>query len=333
MNRYKLLYHNLLLIMLLTSSFVSARTITDMADRTLEIPEKINRILTYDAKTTIFIFSVGSEKLCAKTSIPGSNQHRYIHPSYNSLPEVDIKNIEEVLQVNPQIIIAGSYPSQNNLSRINQLQERTHIPVIMIDLSIHNTAKTYEFLGELLQMKDECKKRIDFINKTMSRIKPITIGEKPGIYYTIGQSGLMTDPSGSKHTEIIDFLKLNNVADVKIPTGGHAKVNMEQVLLWNPEYIFCAGFKGNKNAYDAIKSEARWQSIHAVKSNKVFKVPSEPFGWLDHPPSVNRIPGLIWLHSVTSHPSVDIKKEICEFYELFYHYTLNDNEYLSLFVD
>ena len=81
----------------------------------------------------------------------------------------------------------------------------------------------------------------------------------------------MTDPSGSKHTEVLDYMKIPNVAEVPIPTGGHAKVNLEQVLIWNPEVIFCVDFRGDKNAYKTITTDNRWENIAAVKNDKIYK--------------------------------------------------------------
>ena len=151
-------------------------------------------------------------------------------------------------------------------------------------------------------------------------------------YYSLGPTGLMTDPAGSKHTEVLDYMKVSNAAKVEIPSGGHAKVNMEQVLLWNPMYIFTSSFRGNESAYNTIVSDLKWSTINAVKNKNVYKVPSQPMGWFDHPPSINRIPGIIWLSSIFyNYPNDAVEQGIKEFYRLFYKYSLSESDYKSLF--
>jgi iron complex transport system substrate-binding protein len=38
-----------------------------------------------------------------------------------------------------------------------------------------------------------------------------------------------------------------------------------------------------------------WRLLRAVRDRHAFVVPSMPFGWLDEPPSINRLLGLAWL--------------------------------------
>lgn len=326
----------LLTIYLFCLSHLSAKTITDMAGRSVNIPDKIERILPYDAKSSILLFPVAYEKMVAKAFLPGSKKNQYISDKYNLMPEVDIKNIELVLASNPQIIIAGAYISSANLERFEKLEKRTHIPVVIIDLSINKIDLTYEFIATLLDQNEQSFRCAEFV-KSVYRQTEKLLAQHPvkdiSVYYSIGGSGLMTDPAGSKHTEVLDYLKLDNAAKVAIPTGGHANVNMEQVLQWNPDYIFAAGFKADKNAYATITSSSMWSNISAVSNNKVYKVPTQPFGWFDHPPSVNRLPGIIWLSEIFYQlPQEEAKKQIVEFYKLFFLYDLSDQEYKSLFL-
>lgn len=64
---------------------------------------------------------------------------------------------------------------------------------------------------------------------------------------------------------------------------------MEQVLYWNPDYIFTTDFKKQTSAFSKIKAGGQWQNISAVKAGRVYEVPSVPLGWIDNPPLINRI--------------------------------------------
>ena len=250
------------------------------------------------------------------------------------MTEVDIENLEEVLSVMPEVIIAGIYSGEKQFDSFEKLQKRLKIPVILVDMSIDKLDATYAFLGKVLGNEQVCKNLSVYLSSIYTQINTF-IKSKPvlGIsaYYTIGPTGLMTDPAGSKHTEVLDIMKITTASKVDIPSGGHAKVNMEQVLVWNPDYIFAAGFKGGNNAYNSIKSNQLWSGIKAVKNNRVYIVPNQPFGWFDHPPSINRISGLIWLCEIFyGQDSKSTKMKITDFYKLFYHYQLSEQQYLQL---
>ena len=47
------------------------------------------------------------------------------------------------------------------------------------------------------------------------------------------------------------------------------------------------------------------------KMDTVFLIPNNPFGWLDSPPSVNRLLGVRWVsHLVSGKPIAEFAKEV-----------------------
>jgi iron complex transport system substrate-binding protein len=89
------------------------------------------------------------------------------------------------------------------------------------------------------------------------------------------------------------------------------------------------------NCYEKIKADPKWKTIKAIQDNKVYAVPSGPFNWFDRPPSVNRVLGLKWLGNLL-YPEVydyDIAEEVREFYKMFYHYDLTDEDIEFLLKD
>jgi len=323
----------ILVLGIITWQSLFSKTITDMAGRTVIVPETIDRVFPYDPKTSILIFPIIGEKMVATSMLPGKKDFTYISKAYTGLPEVDVKNIEEVVTYLPQVIIAGFYTKNDKNGMVFSLGKRLNIPVVLIDLSIDKMDQTYLFLGELF--KKDSKPYVVFLQSMYNNIALLQKSHSPitaTVYYTLGASGLLTDPSGSKHTEVFDYLKIPNAAKVEIPSAGHAQVNLEQVLLWNPDYIFTSAFRGENNAYLLMTTDAKWKSIGAVKNNKMYKVPTQPMGWFDHPPSVNRVPGLLWLCELFYNAGADpTRNKICAFYSLFYQYNLSSAEYSLLF--
>jgi len=318
---------------IIASHSLYSKTITDMLGRSVVLPEKLEKVFPYDTKTNIIVWPIIRQKIIATALLPGKKDFKYISKDYASIPEVDVRNIEEVLAYAPQLIIAGFYNKNDKIENALKLGEKLGIPVILIDLSIDNMDKTYLFLGTLFMV--DSKPYVDYLITVYKNIERYKTASKPidaTVYFTLGSTGLTTDPSGSKHTEVFDYLKIPNAAKVDIPSGGHAQVSLEQVLLWNPDYIFTSAFKGQNSAYSTITKDTKWQSIKAVKLNKVYKIPTEPMGWFDHPPSVNRIPGILWLCEIFYNANAnETQRMICKFYSLFYQYDLSIDEYHLLF--
>ena len=48
----------------------------------------------------------------------------------------------------------------------------------------------------------------------------------------------------------------------------------------------------------AARQDPLWQATPALRANRLHVSPSLPFGWVDFPPSVNRLMGLWWLGTI-----------------------------------
>jgi iron complex transport system substrate-binding protein len=52
---------------------------------------------------------------------------------------------------------------------------------------------------------------------------------------------------------------------------------------------------GNPAMQDSIERNEAWKAVRAVREGNVLVAPSLPFGWIEEPPSINRLLGLAWL--------------------------------------
>jgi hypothetical protein len=52
------------------------------------------------------------------------------------------------------------------------------------------------------------------------------------------------------------------------------------------------------SALKRSRDDPSWASVKAVRDGRVHLSPKMPFGWVDFPPSVNRLIGLWWLAKV-----------------------------------
>ena len=81
-----------------------------------------------------------------------------------------------------------------------------------------------------------------------------------------------------------------------------------------------------------MKTKPGWDQVKAVTLGKVFLAPNLPWGWIDAPPSLNRLIGLRWLLA-TFYPAeagVDLRAATRAFYDLFYGVKLDDAQLARL---
>ena len=310
-----------------------ARQVTDMAGRTVTIPDNISRVVPYDNKTNVLLYPIAKEKMIVKARAKVSPDLKYITKDFLRLKEIDTRNAEEVLRINPDLIIVGAFvDNKNGLNSYIEFSEKINIPLIIVDLELTRLDKTYAFLGELFDCNEKAAEYVIYIQSVYTDIKNLGDKKTEGKAYLANETnGLRTAPYGSRHAQIFDIMNIENVAHTKLNTDGFGIVSMEQVLIWNPGYIFCLG-KGENGPYRTILKSALWRNINAVQNHKVYIIPSEPYPWFDMPPSINRLAGLIWFFNIFyDQPPEVTKNKVEEFYRLFYNYSLNDEEYEKLF--
>jgi len=75
-----------------------------------------------------------------------------------------------------------------------------------------------------------------------------------------------------------------------------------------------------------VRSDPQWAEVSAVRAGRVHLSPKLPFGWIDFPPSVNRLIGLWWLGKMLypEHFPEDMSTLTRDFYTRFYHVMPSD---------
>ena len=162
------------------------------------------------------------------------------------------------------------------------------------------------------------------MNDTMDQVEA-----RRSVMYCTQEDGLNVLARNSYHSQVLDRM-CENVAVLEDPSsqGSGNEVNLEQMMLWDPEVIlFAPG-----SYYDYVAEDPAWATLQAIRKGHYYEVPSGPYNWMGQPPSSNRILGILWLAQLL-YPDLadyDMKAKTMEYYELFYHCTLTEEQYESL---
>lgn len=314
----------------------ATREVTDMAGRKMVVPSVIRRIYV-NKPGSVLMYAVAPDMLVSRSLWLTDNTKRYFKSSYLQLPYVD-GSVEEIVRLKPDIIISSFNINPKTKDEANRLSQKIGIPVFMVPIDMGMYEQTFKALGELLNRKEQTGRMRAFLHTYFDGIalksKQIPEKQRVRVYYAEGERGLNTDPSASFHSQILDVVGAINVAQVAVASGqGMSAVSMEQLLLWNPEVVLVwTGMGSSMSTMHAIQNDNLWATVRAVKNKKLYQIPFMPFGWFDRPPSTNRIMGAIWT-AQQLYPGIyhyDLKKVTREYFDIFYHYKLTDEELAAL---
>lgn len=323
----------------------TTREFTDMAGRTVEIPNEVNTVMVTSPVGQIAIYTIAPEKLAGWVYELSDNEKKFIDSKYHDLPVLggnygggNVLNPEVVVKTQPDVLLDIGQISDSTVEDLDDLQDQTGVPVLAVGLDMdlngdNNISETYKMLGDILGEEERANELATYSQEVLDEVKEkastIKDEDKVNIYYAEGPEGLQTEGQGSTHAQVITMIGANNVADIEDVGGaGQAEVSLEQVIKWNPDAIVMSS-KATE-LYNSFEegNEDKWSSIKAVSDGKYYIIPDSPFNWFDRPPSVNRLIGVKWFGNLI-YPDVydyDMVEETKEFYKLFYHYDLSDEE-------
>lgn len=231
-----------------------------------------------------------------------------------------------VLAAKPDAIIDLGSIGDTYVSLADRVQAQTGIPYLLIDGRFANTPAAVQLLGEILGVEERADVIARYAEATFAAVDDVLAkvpeAERPRVYLARGADGLETGLRGSINPEIIERVGGINVADAGGDRQGIAQVQLEQILLWNPAVIVT----WDANFAQAVVHDPAWSGVEAVRAGRVLMSPALPFGWIDRPPSLNRLIGLRWLTAALypEAPPVDLRAETRDFYRLFYRVELDD---------
>ena len=316
------------------------REITDMAGRKVTVPaaEDIESVFSTGPVAAIFMYMVAPDKLLGWNYELNDVEKSIILEKCHDLPNFgmgDAINYEAVIAANPTIALNCGKINDAMVSDCDALSKSLGIPVIAVDNELNNSAEAFRFMGELLGVEDHAEELAEYSEKIFTDIASladIPEDEKVSVYFGNGEDSLETAPRGSQHAQILDAVNVTNVADLELGDGSRVQISAEQLLAWNPDVIVVNGEpkadKSGNSAAEDILSNPDYASLKAVQDNKVYGTPNAPFSWGDRPAGPNRLIGMRWLSAVVypEYIKCDVNEEIREFFNLFYHVDLSDEQ-------
>ena len=346
-------FYALLLILVLLSALpqtAPARTLTftDDAGRSHTLPHPVARVYATSPTSIVPMYMLAPELLAGWCTPISGPEQRFIPEKYLHLPILGGRyglkgtmNPEVVLKAKPDLIVtASAREPEKAVADAERLQRQLRIPVLVLDGRLESIPKMFRTLGAALNRQERAEKLALYaqrlLDETKERVADIPPERRLRVYYAEGPRALHTDPRGSWHTQVLDFVQAINVAEGGDRSEyGRTPVSLEQVLVWKPDLILInddAGTQGD--VMGLVRQSPAWGKVKAVRENRVYALPHGPFNWFDRPPSANRLGGILWLRHLLYPERFpgDFDAAVREFFALFYQRDLSeeDLDYLHL---
>lgn len=313
---------------------------TDSCGREVEIPAHIQKVAPSGSVAQMILYAVAPDKLACWAGKLGDEQKHYIKDDCEALPVTgqfygkgDL-NMEALIEAAPDVIIDLGDKKKSAKEDLDNIQQQTGIPTIFIEATVDSYGEMFRTLGKLLENEEQGEKLAAYTENVYQDAEKARaqIGEenKLRVMFGTGETGLDCNAKGSIHCGVLEAVGVENAIEVAELSnkGGGNTVTMEEVLAADPDVIlFDAG-----GPYEKVKDDPYWSGLNAIANGKYYEIPYGPYHFLASPPSINQIIGIKWLGNLL-YPELypyDMVKELQDFYELFWHYELSEDEAKAL---
>jgi iron complex transport system substrate-binding protein len=315
---------------LLAPRVARAATVTDDAGRSVAIPDRVHHVFPAGLPAAILLYTLAPERLLGWPGANGPEICAYLIPEICSKPSLgrltsrdNNVDLGSLTVRKPDLILDVGSTGPRFAALADSVQKQTGIPYALLDGRVLSLSTSYEKLGRLIGREIDGADFADYCNQTLgvvtNSIAFVTADKRPKIYYARGANGLTTGLGGASQMESIELLARNAAGS---SNGGLADVTVEQVRRWEPDVILAT----DPDFAARVRDDSTWAPVKAVHDRRVHLMPRFPFGWVDAPPSANRLLGLWWLGKLfyPDYFKDDIRELTRDFYKKFYHVTPSD---------
>ena len=267
-------------------------TVVDATGRSIEVPDHLTRVLPAGPPAAILLAAIAPDLMLGWTSPVSGNARALLSPEAARLPQVprltgrdDVT--DKIVALKPDLILdyGTIAPRYSDLAKATQ--QRTGIPTVLLDGSLAEVPRVFRLLGSILHREDRAETLAKFTEALLAAPKKLDASLR--VVCARGPDGLTFVAPRTDLAE--SFTRAGWQLVVPPGQGPSRPASLDDFRALDPDVIV---FTDPAMRATLAQSEA-WRSLRAVRDGHAFVAPDMPFGWLDEPPSINRLLGLAWL--------------------------------------
>ncbi|MBN2305742.1 MAG: ABC transporter substrate-binding protein [Anaerolineae bacterium] len=310
--------------------------VADQGGVTVEVPQPVRGIASAYGVATYYAYTLGAgERLLAASYIgvrgPAvQDAMRRVDPNFDAvmnaisaLNQNEI-NLEEVAALHPGLILTSA--------RTQWLDAAAElgIPILRFEGETPERLKeSMTLIGAVLgpNAAYRAAQFNAYYDAMLAQIanQTDTIEATTTVYFS-GTEPLRTASGDMYQTAMVEAAGGESVS--KELTGYWNDVNLEQVVVWNPDVIFVPTYGGA--TVEAITESDEWAVVPAVEAGRVYQLPQFISPW--DTPLPDSILGIMWMAETLYPDQVDLgcEAEVEFFYNMFYDYAILAEEVQGL---
>lgn len=266
------------------------RTITDSLGRQVELPATVEKIvplgntprmITYLglADKVVGIGGMNADNVTPVTAYAYANQDKWANVPLVGTDAAGATDYypEQIISVQPDVILC-SYTAE----LADEIQTKTGIPVVAVPMGTLFAADYEEalrLLGDVCGVKDRAEEVISYINGSLNDLKTRTAGvpdaDKPTV---LGAAATFKGAHGIEgvYTQYAVFTAIDakDVTEGISNKSGGVLIDKEQVLGWNPQYIFFDSGGIGLVENDYRENPDFYAHLIAVQNGNLYQYPS-----------------------------------------------------------
>ncbi|HVC59869.1 MAG TPA: ABC transporter substrate-binding protein [Acetobacteraceae bacterium] len=282
----------LLLLLLLWSGIASAAEVVDATGRSVQVPDHVARVLPAGPPAAVLLAAIAPDLMLGWPSPVSNDARALLRPAAARLPQIprltgrdDV--IGKIMALKPDLILDYGTVSPHYAAIARTTQEKTGVPTILLDGSLADIPRVVRLLGHILHRAGRADTIAAFAEAVLAL--PATQEAHPRVLYARGTSGLTVAAPGTGVTEV--FARLGWQVVAPDGQGTFRPSSIDAIRTLDPDILIFS----DPAMHETVLHDDAWQTVRAVRDGHVLVAPSLPFGWIEDPPSINRLLGLAWL--------------------------------------
>ncbi len=297
------------------------RRLRDATGRETLLPARIARVFPAGPPASILLWSVAPDRLAGWPGrAPGPAERAFLPPAAADLPELprltgrDAEaGIAALRRDRPDLVLDYGATGPAYVALAERVRAETGLPTLLLDGSLARIPQTYRLLGEAFDRQATAAAAAAMAERVLAGAEAcaarLRVTGRPRVLHLRGPQGMEAAMPGSGSAEVFEAVGAETVAT-------EAQAGPDRALAWDPDWVIA----GDPAFLDVARADPAWRRLRAVREGRLVVAPALPFGWLDLPPSVNRLLGLAWLPALFGQaPAAGFAGELGALYGMLFH--------------
>jgi iron complex transport system substrate-binding protein len=270
--------------------------VTDSTGRTVQVPAEILHVLPAGPPAAILLEAIAPDLMVgwpgplsddAKALLPDSANHPRI-PRLTGRDDVT----DKIKALKPDLILDYGEATPRYFELAQTTQQKTGVPTLLFAGPLDKIPLVVRQVGAILHREARAETLATYFEAMLALPVlplPTSLGEHPRVLYARGADGLTVTAPDTDVTGV--FKQLGWTVLAPDGSGTFRTSSIAAIAALDPDIVIFS----DPAMREAVTHPDAWKTVRAVRDGHALVAPALPFGWVEEPPSINRILGLAWL--------------------------------------